>query len=128
MSRAIVTDGKQKVRLSQAKIKALKKQLRGAIHAGHSLREMASSPHFYAGAITFQTLGRFVHEKEYVPANLETCKALDILADPNPYRGLPKWYKRSIPALQFFQQKREQIKRMSDEAKSQTQTLKRGER
>jgi hypothetical protein len=114
MSRAIVQDGKLKIRLSQAKIKNLKRKLKEAIKAGYTLREMAISPHFYNGAITFQTLGRFIHERDFVPANVETCKALDILADPNPYRILPKWYKRTTGALLFFNTKREQIKRMSD--------------
>lgn len=119
MSRLTVRDGKQQYRLSQVKIKALKKKLHGAIAAGHTLREMASSPLFYNGAITFQALGRFVNERDYIPANLATCKALDILADPNPYRGLPKWYKRNIEALNFFNTKRMQIQQMSDVAKSQ---------
>jgi len=100
-------------------VRALKKKLHGAILAGHTLREMATSPHFYNGAITFQTLGRFVNERNYTPASFEVCKALDILADPNPYRGLPKWYKRNIEALNFFNTKRAQIKQMSDDAKSQ---------
>lgn len=124
MSRVIVRDGKLKIRLSQAKIKILKKRLNGAISAGHSLREMATSPHFYNGAVTFQTLGRFVNERDYVPANFETCKALDIIADLNPYRGLPKWYKRIPEALQFFNTKREQIQVMSDKAKAQRKTMK----
>jgi hypothetical protein len=119
MSRLVVGDGKQKIRLSQAKIKALKRKLRMAISAGHTLRDMATSPHFYNGAVTFQTLGRFVNEKDYVPAGLDVCKALDIIAEPNPYRSLPKWYKRVPEALQFFNTKREQIKQMNQEAKQQ---------
>ena len=113
MSRMIVSDGKSKIKLSQAKIKELKKKLRGAISAGHSLREMATSPFFYDGAVTFQMLGRFIKEKDFVPASFEICKALDLLADPNPYRGLPKWYKRTPEALRFFNTKREQIKEMA---------------
>lgn len=119
MSRLTVRDGKTQYRLSQVKIKALKIKLRNAVSNGHTLREMASSPLFYNGAITFQTLGRFVNERGYVPASYEVCKALDILADPNPYRGLPKWYKRNVEALNFFNTKRAQIQQMSDAAKLQ---------
>ena len=119
MSRLTVRDGKSQQRLSQVKIKALKKKLHDAIRAGHTLREMATSPFFYNGKITFQTLGRFVNERDYIPANFETCKALDILTDPNPYRGLPKWFTRTPQALNFFNTKRMQIKQMSDDAKAQ---------
>jgi hypothetical protein len=119
MSRVIVRDGKSQYRLSQVKIKALKKKLRDAIRAGHTLREMAGSPLFYNGNVSFQTLGRFANERSYIPASYETCKALDILADPNPYRGLPKWFQRTQAALDFFNGKRAQIKQMSNEAKAQ---------
>lgn len=119
MSRLIVRDGKAKHRLSQVKIKALKRKLREALSAGHSLREMAASPLFYNGAVSFQTLGRFIKEREFVPASCEICKALDILADPNPYRGLPKWFIRSAESLNFFNTKRTQIKNMSDSAKAE---------
>lgn len=117
MSRLTVSDGKTQYRLSQVKIKALKIKLRNAISKGHTLREMASSPFFYNDRITFQTLGRFANERDYIPASFETCKALDILADPNLYRGLPKWYKRTSEALNFFNTKRTQIKNMSNDAK-----------
>lgn len=119
MSRLVIRAGKVQYRLSQAKIKALKKKLREAIRAGHTLREMSSSPFFYDGKVTFQTLGRFINEKNYIPANIETCKTLDIVADQNPYRGLPKWYKRIPQALKFWDEKRSQIKSMSNEAKRQ---------
>lgn len=119
MTRLVVRDGKSQYKLSQVKIRALKRKLHNAILAGHSLREMASSPFFYNGEITFQTLGRFAHEKNYVPASYKVCQALDILADPNLYRGLPKWYKRTQAALDFFNLKREQIKQMSNAAKAQ---------
>ncbi len=127
MSRLIVRDGNTQFRLSQSKIKALKRKLRDAIAAGHSLREMASSPHFYNNAITFQNLGRFINERDYTPASLEVCKALDILADPNPYRGLPKWYQRTQEALDFFNTKRVQIKQMAISAKAEIARHRNGE-
>jgi hypothetical protein len=109
MSRLVVRDGKETYRLSQAKIKALKKMLRFVLSLDDiSLREVAS----------IQTLGRFVNEKDYVPANLEVCKALGIIAEPNPYRILPSWYNRTPEALAFFNRKREQIKEMSVNAKN----------
>jgi hypothetical protein len=117
MSRLVVRDGKAQYRLSQAKIKALKKKLRLAISAGHTLREMASSPHFYNGSITFQTLGRFVHEKNYVPASIETCRVLDIIADPNPYRSMPRYFQRTPEALTWFLHKRELVKGIADETR-----------
>jgi hypothetical protein len=119
MKRLVVRDGKAQYRLSQAKIKSLKRKLKLAIRAGHTLREMADSPHFYNGAITFQTLGRFIHERDYIPAKYETCKTLDILADANPYRILPRWYYRTPEALAYFNGIRLKIKTMFDEAKKQ---------
>jgi hypothetical protein len=124
MSRLVVRDGKSKQRLSQAKIKALKKKLHNAILSGHTLREMASSPHFYNNAVSFQTLGRFAKEKNYVPASMEICRALDIIADVNPYRNLPNWYYRIPEALEFWNRKREQIKEMSVNTKRMTRTIK----
>ena len=120
MSRLFVIDIETKIkyRLSQTKIKNLKKNLRADIAIGKlTLRQLATHPFFYDNKISFQTLGRFVNEKDYVPASYETCKELEILADPNPYRGLPKWYQRNDDALNFFNTKRAQIKKMSDDAK-----------
>jgi hypothetical protein len=69
--------------------------------------------------ISFQSLGRFINEKDYIPKDAAVCDLLDLYADPNPYRGLPKWYRRTPEALNFFNTKRAQIKTMYDEAKAQ---------
>ena len=105
-----------KLKLSRAKIKARKRQLRKLNEIYKSWRKVQSI--FYP-EVSYQVLNRFVNDKKYVPANVEVLKALDLYADPNPFRGLPKWYKRTQDALNFFNEKREQIKKMSDEAKRQ---------
>ena len=106
-----------KKKLSRAKIKLAKKNLRKLQRDnGYSLRQLVAR---LGNKITFQSLGRFINEPEYVPANPMVCELLDLYADPNPYRQLPKWYKRTPEALAFFNTKREQIKRMYNEAKEQ---------
>jgi hypothetical protein len=105
-----------KKKLSQAKIKTRKKQLRRLNEVEKSWRNVH---HKYYPEISYQVLNRFATDKTYVPADVKICDALDLYADPNPYRGLPKWYKRTPEALNFFNTKREQIKVMSDEAKRQ---------
>lgn len=106
-----------KLKLSRAKIKIAKKKLRHLQRdKGYSLRQMAA---ILKNGISFQSLGRFINEKDYIPKDEKVCKLLDLYADLNPFRGLPKWYKRTQDALDFFNEKREQIKRMSDEAKRQ---------
>jgi len=105
-------------RLSMAKIKLAKKRLRHLQKdMNYSLRQMAAK---FGNDISFQSLGRFITEKYYVPKSPEVCALLDLYADPNPYRGLPKWYKRTPEALTFFNTKRAQIKTMYDEAKFQS--------
>lgn len=110
MSKAIQNDTERKLKLSQAKIKLAKKRLKAIQESGVTLRAMSAKLNH---VITFQSLGRFINEKKYIPSSYEICKALDLLADPNPYRGLPKWYKRTAEALDFFNTKREQIKQMA---------------
>jgi hypothetical protein len=105
----------QKLKLSMAKIRLAKKNLRNLQREKNlSLRQMAA---ILKNKITFQSLGRFINERDYVPKDEGVCKLLDLYADPNPYRGLPKWYKRNDDALNFFNTKRAQIKKMSDDAK-----------
>jgi hypothetical protein len=113
-----------KSKLSKAKIKIAKKNLRKLQRDNnYSLRQIAK---ILKNKITFQSLGRFINEKDYVPKSEEVCKLLDLYADPNPYRGLPKWYKRTPEALDYFNTKRAQIKQMSDEAKRQRDTFAKG--
>lgn len=106
-----------KLKLSRAKIKIAKKKLRHLQKdKGYTLRQMAE---ILKSGISFQSLGRFINEKDYIPKDPKVCALLDLYQDPNPFRGLPKWYKRTQDALNFFNEKREQIKKMSDEAKRQ---------
>ena len=107
----------QKLKLSRAKIALAKRNLRKLKKEGFSLRKIAK---VLKDQISFQALGRFINERDYIPKDEKVCKLLDLYADPNPYRGLPKWYKRTPEALAFYNGKREQIKRMYDEAKAQT--------
>lgn len=111
-----------KLKLSKAKVRIAKKNLRELQRDKNlSLRQMAK---ILKNKITFQALGRFISEKDYIPKDEAVCKLLDLYADPNPYRGLPKWYKRNPAALNFFNEKRMQIKQMSDTAKKQRMNTK----
>lgn len=109
--------GPQKLKLSRAKIAIAKRNLRKLKNDGYSLRKISK---ILKDQISFQALGRFINERDYIPKDEKVCKLLDLYAEPNPYRGLPKWYKRTPEALNFFNGKREQIKQMYNEAKEQT--------
>lgn len=105
-----------KMKLSKAKIQIAKKNLHKLQQEKNlSLRQMAKA---LKNKITFQALGRFISEKNYIPKDEAVCKLLDLYADPNPYHGLPKWYNRTPEALNFFNEKRMQIKQMSNDAKN----------
>lgn len=111
---------KQKQRLSQAKIKARKKQLRLLNGIERSWRIIQRD---YYPEVTYQTLNRFATDKKYVPADDKVRAALDLYADPNPYRGLPRWFKRTPEALHYFQTVRAHIKGMYDDAKAEQQRI-----
>jgi hypothetical protein len=114
----------KKLKLSRAKIKIAKKKLRHLQRdMNYSLRQMAA---ILNNGISFQSLGRFINEKDYIPKDEKVCDLLDLYADPNPFRGLPKWYKRTQDALDFFNTKRDQIKQMTDNAKRQRDTFAKG--
>jgi len=121
MSKGIVRDGKPKKRLSQAKIKKRRAQLRLLYGIEKSWRVISRD---YYPEVTFQTLQAFADKgRNYVPANEQAREALDLYADHNPYRGLPRWYKRTPEALAFVTTKKEQIKQMQEEAKKQRKAV-----
>lgn len=103
--------------LSRTKIARRKKALR-QLAKQLTLRAISA---LYGGDVSFQVIGRFIREKDYVPSaeNKKVCVALDLYLDDNPYRILPRWYKRIPAALQFYEAKRAQIKGMQREAKEQ---------
>jgi hypothetical protein len=103
-------------KLSQVKIKARKKQLRLLNGIEQSWRVIQRD---YYPEVTYQTLNRFANDKKYIPVDDDVRKALDLYADPNPYRGLPKWYKRIPAALEYFTTTRNAIKSMYAEARRQ---------
>ena len=99
-------------KLSRAKIKKRKTALR---KLKMSLRDIAK---LYNNEVTFQTLGRFINEADYIPKDPKVCEVLGLYLDENPYRKLPRWYKRLPEALEFFNKKREQIKGMSESSRN----------
>lgn len=105
-----------KIKLSRAKINARKKQLRLLNGIEKSWRVVQRD---YYPEVTYQTLNRFANDKKYVPADVDICKALDLFADPNPYRLLPRWYKRTQEALAYFNGTRTKIKEMFNDARAE---------
>lgn len=105
-----------KMKLSQAKIKARKKQLRLLNGIEKSWRVIQRN---YYPEVTYQTLNRFANDKKYVPVDVDVCRALDLFADPNPYRLLPRWYNRTPESLAYFNGVRAKIKGMFDDAKNE---------
>ena len=91
----------QKLKLSRAKIKAAKKKLRHLQRdKNYSLRQMAA---ILGNKITFQSLGRFINEKDYIPSDEKVRSLLDLYADPNPYRGPPEMVQANARGIEFFQ-------------------------
>jgi hypothetical protein len=102
--------------LDKAALRALRVQLR-RLHKLYSWREMARD--IYGGDVSHSVLQRLATDGNYTPADEKILTALDLIKKPNPYRALPRWYKRTPEALEYFNGKREQIKSMSDDAKAQ---------
>jgi len=104
-------------RLSKSLVRKRRAEL-NRLHKIYSWRQMARD--IYCGEIKFGTLERFATDKDYVPKDEKLLNILEVMQAPSPYRGLPNWYKRTPEALEFFNTKRAQIKKMSVETKLQT--------
>jgi hypothetical protein len=94
-----------------------KRQLRNLYKLVPSWRRI--SEEYYAGRVKHGVLNRFALHADYVPADPEIQQELGLIVPPNPYRALPRWYKRTPEALAYFDRKRAQIRTMSDAAKEQ---------
>lgn len=104
-----------KKKLSMAKVKIAKRHLR-TLQKDHqlSLRALAAK---LGNSVTYQTLGRFISEKDYIPSDEKVREALDLYADPNPYRLMPRWWNRTPEALEQFNRTKASVKKMSDETR-----------
>lgn len=106
-----------KKRLSMAKIKKRRQQLRLLYGLENSWRKVQQD---YYPEVSFQTLQGFADRKRnYIPASDDVRIALDLYADPNPYRVLARWFKRIPAALAYRETKLQQIRAMQGEAKAQ---------
>lgn len=105
--------------ISKAKIHKRKVELK-RLHKIYSWRKMAKD--IFGGEIKFGVLQRFASEPKYVPVDQNILRVLDLLPIPNPYRILPRWYKRTRSALDFFNTKREQIKSIAISSREQSAT------
>ena len=100
-----------------AKIKKRKTQLRLLYGIEKSWRNIQRD---YYPEVSFQTLQAFADKKRgYIPASDVMRVALDLYADQNPYRGLPRWYKREPGALDYWNGIKARIKKMQADAKAQ---------
>jgi hypothetical protein len=64
------------------------------------------------------TLNRFAKSKgNWIPTDCQILKALGLWKKRSPYAGLPRWFHRTPAALEYFQRKKAQIKKMSDETR-----------
>lgn len=117
MSKATRTSETPKKRLSMAKVKNAKHHLR-ILHKKHnlSLRVLAAR---LGNAVTFQMLGRFISEKDYIPAGEQARTALDLYADISPYRVMPRWWNRTPEALKKFMHIKANVKEMYDKTKEE---------
>ena len=114
MSKMVRQVQEREKRLSRGKIKARKIQLRRLYKIVKTWRRMQEE---YYPEIGYQVLNRFVNEPDYIPAGRDERKALDLYMDDNPYRVLPRWYKRIPESLVYFNAVRDRIKSMYEDAK-----------
>jgi hypothetical protein len=104
-----------KKKLSMAKVKNAKRHLKILQKKHHlSLRALAAK---LGNVVTYQTLGRFISEKDYIPSDDKVRTALDLYADPNPYRNMPRWWARTPEALEQFNHTRANVKKLSDDTR-----------
>ena len=62
-------------------------------------------------------LNKFAMKPHYVPADPEILEELGLIKKPNPYRPLPKYYKRTPQALAYYQHTADLIRRTGAVAK-----------
>ena len=87
------------------------------LHKIYSWRKMAAD--IYGGRVAHGVLQRLATDKDYTPTDEKILFELELIKKPNPYKSLPRWYKRTPEALEYFNTKRQQIKTISDNAKQQ---------
>lgn len=88
-----------------------RKQIQNLYAVVGSWRKLAAD--YFGGEIKHGTLQRFATDKDYIPADENILRALDLIEPPNPYRILPRWYKRIPQSLDYFNFIREQTAMMS---------------
>lgn len=81
----------------------------------YSWRKMAAE--IYGGEVAHGVLQRIATDDDYIPADGKILRALDILKKPNPYRMLPRWFKRIPEALEYYEGKRARIRFLSQETR-----------
>lgn len=102
--------------LSKALVRKRKAELK-RLHKIYSWRVISKD--FYEGKIKFGTLERFATDLTYIPKDKILLDLLEVMKTPSPYRTLPKWFKRTPEALEYFNTKRSQIQALGNEAKRQ---------
>jgi hypothetical protein len=103
-------------RLSKSLVRKRRAELK-RLHKIYSWRVIARD--FYDDQIQFGTLQRFATDRTYTPKDPSLLDLLGVMVTPSPYRQLPKWFKRTPQALEYFNTKRAQIQTLSNEAKRQ---------
>lgn len=117
------TSNERKARKDRTMPKVLKKTVTerkrqiNNLHKIYSFRQM--SDEIFGGKVSFQVLGRFAKEKDYVPVDEEVLKALDLITPPNPYRVLPRYFQRTKEALAFYRHQGDLIRKAGADAKAQ---------
>src|SRR3990172_1317589 len=110
----VAKSGSTSIRLNKSKIAKRKAQLK-RLHKVYSWRKMAKE--IFNGEIKFGTLERFVTDPDYVPKEEQLLRVLDLIAPPNPYRGMPRWWKRTQKALEKFNSMKAKVKQLSDDTR-----------
>lgn len=92
-----------------------KKQIRNLYEVVGSWRTLAKE--YFGNEIKHGTLQRFATDKNYIPADERLLRLLDLVEPPNPYRVLPRWYKRIPEALRYFDFVRSRTSELSTETR-----------
>lgn len=103
------------LRVLKKTIAVRKKQIRNLYDVVGSWRVLARD--YFGGEIKHGTLQRFATDKDYIPADERLLRVLDLIEPPNPYRVLPRWYKRTPEALRYFDFVRSRTSELSAETR-----------
>ena len=103
--------------VSKALIKQRKKAIKNLYDQMPTPSWRDLSRDIFQEKIKHGVLHRFATKPGYIPADPEILEELGLIKKPNPYRPLPKYYKRTPQALAYYQHTADLIRKTGAAAK-----------